>query len=70
MSRSVEEIEAELEAAKLGEQLIAAKEAGDVPTELKDQLRDARRRHRELREATGAAPGTIAVTADTNDAGA
>lgn len=50
MSRA-DELRAELAVAELEEQLVAAKDAGDVPTELKHELRAARQAHRELREA-------------------
>lgn len=70
MARTVEEIEAELEAARLEAELVEAKNGDGATAELKQQLRAARQRFRELREATGAAPGTIAVTATTNDTGA
>lgn len=70
MARPVEEIEAELEVARLEAELVAAKDADGASRELKQQVRDARQRYRELRATTGAAPGTIAVTADTNDSGA
>jgi hypothetical protein len=42
--------EAEAQVADLEDQLAAAKEAGDVPAELKLELRAARRSFRELRD--------------------
>lgn len=49
MSRA-EELRAELAVAELEEQLVAAKEDGTLTDELKNELREARRAHRELRE--------------------
>ena len=69
MARTVEEIEAELEAARLEQELVEAKQGDGPSTELKHQLRDARRRFRQLRETRGAAPGTIAASATVNEAG-
>lgn len=75
MSRA-DELRAELAVAELEEQLVAAKDAGDVPAELKRELRAARQAHREMREAAAAeledgdavaSPATIAVTAEVQE---
>jgi len=42
-------LEAELAVVELEDELLAAKEAGEVPRELKDRLREARRVFREQR---------------------
>lgn len=44
-------LRAALAVAELEEELVAAKADDSVTPELKHQLRDARREHRELREA-------------------
>lgn len=74
MSRA-EELRAELAVVELEEQLVAAKEAGDVPAELKHELRAARQTHRELRAANTelddegvARPDTVAATAEVQEA--
>lgn len=73
MSRA-EELRAELTVAELEEQLVAAKEAGDVPAELKHELRAARQTHRELRAASAepdegvARPATVSATAEVQEA--
>ena len=69
MSRAEEvraRYEAELAVAELEEQLLAAKDAGgDVPRELKDQLREARRVFREMRSGDAAVnPSTIEAIAE------
>lgn len=73
MTRPVEELEAELEVAKLEEQLRDAKQTSDGPSnELKLELREARRRFRELRQARPAGEGvarpeTVATTAEVKE---
>lgn len=58
--RSTDEIRAELKAAELAEQLIEAKATDDGPsTELKAELREARRAFRDLRAGRSADPGTV-----------
>ena len=47
---TADELRAQLAVAELEEELVAAKADGDVPTELKLKLREARRAHRELRD--------------------
>ncbi len=60
--RSTDEIRAELAAAELAEQLIAAKADPDFDpdelAQLKTDTRAARQAYRELRSSRGAAPGT------------
>jgi hypothetical protein len=57
--------EAELAVVELEEGLLAAKDSGEVPRELKERLREARQRFRDLRSGDGAAsPATIEASAD------
>lgn len=68
MARSIAEIEAELEVRKLEEQLVAAKENGSPPPDLKAEVRQARHHHRSLRDARPpepgeARPGTVGTSA-------
>lgn len=55
MGRKADQLRAELEVAEFEEALVAAKTVGaptvDEYRQLKDDLHDARRRHRELRES-------------------
>lgn len=52
--------DAEIRVAELEDALLTAKADGDVPAELKLELREARRAHRELREGDAvAAPEAI-----------
>jgi hypothetical protein len=63
-----DELHAELEVLELQEQLVAAKQDPNADLQqLKADLRDARRRHRTLREAAPpeAAAGDAAVRPDT-----
>ena len=56
--------EAELAVVVLEEQLVAAKVAGEVPRELKDQLREARQTYRAMREGDAVvSPSVIEATA-------
>jgi len=50
-------LEAELAVVELEDELLAAKEAGEVPRELKDRLREARQRFREQRAGVPAGEG-------------
>ncbi len=72
MARSVALVEAELEAARLEEALIAAKGTKDgASPELKAELRAARQAFRQLRAAEpadSARPDTIEASAETHDA--
>jgi len=57
--------EAEIAVAELEEKLLAAKEDGEVTQELKLELREARRAHREMREGDATtAPAAVSATAD------
>jgi hypothetical protein len=57
--------EAEIRVAELEEELVAAKDSGDVTSELKLQLREARQEFRELRAGDAvAAPEAVSATAD------
>ena len=72
MSRA-DELRAEMAVVELEEQLIAAKAAGEVPRELKEALREARRSWRTLRSGEpdegGAVvtPDPVTVTATVTD---
>lgn len=55
---------AEQAVAELEEALTAAKESGDVPRELKENLREARRVWRELRSDGTANPDVIETSAE------
>ena len=60
--------DAEIAVAELEEQLLAAKETGDVPADLKHDLRAARQAFRQLREGDAvAAPETITATAEVQE---
>lgn len=62
--------EAELEVAELEDELVAAKESGEVPRELKLQLREARRQFRLERAGSAqVSPATVEVTAGVNEIG-
>ena len=69
---STEELEAELEVARLEEEFVAAKAAGTVTMEQKLVLREARRAQRENRTAAAeeggatVAPEVIEGTAEAN----
>lgn len=71
MSRADEiraKAEAEIAVAELEDQLLAAKESGDVPAELKLELREARRTFRELRESDAvASPATVSAAAEVQE---
>lgn len=54
---STDELRAALAAAELEEELVAAKETGGAPTDLKERLREARRVYREMREGRPAEAG-------------
>lgn len=74
--RSITEIEAELRAARLAEELVEAKGTDAGPTdELKADLREARKAYREARAERAAGPGaarpdTIETTAEAAELGA
>lgn len=56
--------DAELAVVELEDALLAAKDSGQVPQELKEALREARRVHRELRAGEAApSPAVIAAAA-------
>lgn len=62
--------EAELEVAELEDELVAAKEAGEVPRELKLQLREARRQFRLERAGSAqVSPATVEVVAGVEEIG-
>jgi exonuclease VII small subunit len=57
--------EAELAVVELEEALLAAKDSGEVPRELKEALREARQHFRDLRAGdASASPGTIESVTD------
>lgn len=71
-----DELNAELRVVELEERLVRAKESGDLSDEqlreLKLQLREARRGHRELREGRGpdegeARPDTVSASAQVEE---
>ena len=60
---SVEELKAELKVAELEEKLREAKDTDKGPSKgLKEQLREARRAHRTLRETRPVEPGDVRPT--------
>lgn len=56
--------EAEMAVVKAEDALLAAKESGDVPREVKEQLRQARRAFRELRSDAPVANGDAVASPD------
>jgi len=55
-------LEAELAVVELEDELLAAKETGEVPRELKDRLREARRVFREQRAGVPAGEGDVVAS--------
>jgi len=73
-----DELRAELKVAELEESFVEAKSRGEATEEMKQNLREARRQWRELREAQAAEvaegdavvrPGTVEVTAEAQNLG-